>query len=440
MNIRYGHLAEHWRVDSINGQSATPSSAQQFNDLDVLDKTYVITNLTVWHDNQRLVGIQQLYQNGQVVFHGVKDSSYQSATFNIDSSRKNNPERVNLVWLEAHADDAGMAWVDTIRILTTADLMIVEPSERRKYDKSFELKAAKPKSKGDWDLKGFYGSFDHTKKAFAQLSPIWGRAAADDPAPKAMSLFEPAAWASVLSWPIAAIDGLSDHVNKGDLYRISHPRGGLTNTTGWLFNALDHIDDSWEISKSYFYFKNVDDMSVLSGVAVDYSNKKQLQYGNCGAGMLVQTWEPPTKENERIVAVSTCFKDREGKSQCSLGLRFFIEQEEEVEQRKDDPAKNKSTEAKETEAKNTEAQPASNTAPSQQTTPQTPAPKEKIVKKSDLWFTGPLGHREHGFWELEAASANPSRNNPSENWTVKGFMGQAGIDGIETIAVVWGKK
>lgn len=233
-----------------------------------------------------------------MISHGVKDSlsSYHCASFNIDStSHKRNPERVNLVWLEAHADEKGIAWVDTICVLTTADLFLVEPPERRKYETpKFELKAARLKfsSNDDWDLKGFYGSFDPTKNAFAQLSPIWGGAIVDGPAPEAMPLFEPAAWSSVLYWPVAAIESLSANVLKSDRYRLSHPRGGLANTTGWIFNALDHIDDSLEISKASFYFHDVDDMSVLSGVVVDYTNQKQLQYDYCGAGMLVQTWVP----------------------------------------------------------------------------------------------------------------------------------------------------
>ncbi|KAK2593759.1 hypothetical protein QQS21_008520 [Conoideocrella luteorostrata] len=448
VNLRYGHLAEHWRIDSINGQSTTPSSALQFNDLDVLDKTYVVMNITVWHDEQRLVGIQLLYHNGQVLFHGVKGSSYQSASFNIDSSRRSNPERVNLVWLEAHADEAGSAWVDTIRVVTTGDLLIVEPSKRLKYNKSFELKATKPGSGSDWDLRGFYGSFDPTRNAFAQLSPIWGRAVADSPAPQAMPLFEPEAWNSVLSWPISAVDGLIDHLSKGDRYRLSHPRGSLTNTTGKPFNALDYIDESWVISSASFYFKDVGDISVLSGVAVDYSNNKQLQHGQCGAGMMVQTWEPAKKENERIVGVSTCFMDRKDQSQCSLGLRLFFEAEEEAEgQKKEEPAnENKPTgispvedaESKQSAATATSDPPNTATRPAQ---PSGYPPKEKVkvVKKSELWLTGSLVHREHSLWDSEAASVSPSRSNPSQNWTIKGFMGQAGSDGIETIAVVWGK-
>lgn len=448
VNLRYAHLAQHWRVDSINGQSATPSSARQFNDLEILDKTYSVTNITVWHDNMRLVGIQLLYQNGQALFHGVKASSYQSASFNIESGRRNNPERISLVWLEAHADEGGKAWVDTVRVVTTRDLFIVEPAERLKYNKSFELKATKPKSGEDWDLKGFYGSFDPSEKAFAQLSPIWGRAAVDDPAPKAMPLFEPAAWSSVLSWPIAAIDSFSSHLDKGDSFRLSHPQGSLDNTTGKLFNALDHIDQSWVIKRADFYFNDLGDMSVLAGIAVSYTNNKQLQHGKCGAGMLVQTWEPSNKENERLVAVSSCFKDRPGQSQCSLGLRFFFESDEEVEdQKQEQPAKGgASAEAQSTSkvssnqpaATSDGSKPAAEPAAPPKSAP-TPPPKQKIIKKSDLWLSGPLGHREDSLWALEVASPNPSQGEPSENWTVKGFIGQAGNDCIETVAVVWGR-
>lgn len=441
VSLRYGHLAENWRIDSINGQSATPSSAQQFNDLDVLDKTYAVTNIMVWHDDQRLVGIQLLYQNGQVLFHGIKGATYQNASLNIDSSRRNNPERVSMVWLEAHADEGGSAWVDTIRVVTTGDLLIVEPPEKLKYNKLFELKGVRPKSSDDWDLKGFYGSFDPTRKAFAQLGPIWGRAAVDDPAPKAMPLFEPAAWSSVLGWPIAAIDSLSDHLHRGDTYRLSHPRGCLTNATGKLFNALDYIDESWVISKVDFYFKNVGEISVLAGVAVDYTNNKQLQHGNCGAGMLIQTWEPAKNERERVVAVSTCFMDRAGQSQCSLGLRLFMETEDEAEEPKKEglAMDNKTTTtppASSTTSKEPAATSGSLTAAAEPAQP----PIEKVIKKSDIWLSGPLGHREHAFWSLEAASVNPSRDSPSETWRVKGFMGQAGSDCIETIAVVWGRQ
>lgn len=455
VNLRYGHLAQHWRVDSINGQSVTPSSAQQFNDLEVLDKTYSVTNITVWHDNTRLVGIQLLYQNGQALFHGVQDSSYQSASFNIESGRGNTPQRINLVWLEAHADEAGKAWVDTIRIVTPHDLFIVEPAERLKYNKSFELKATKPTSRKDWDLKGFYGSFDTSENAFAQLSPIWGSAAVEDPAPKAMPLFEPEAWPTVLSWPIATIDSLSSHLEKGDNYRLSHPRGNLANTTGKPFNALDHIDESWVIKKASFYFNNLGDMSALVGITVDYKNNKQLQHGKCGPGMLVQTWEPSNKENERLVAISSCVKDRPGHSHCSLGLRFFFESDEEVEEPKQDqPAMGAaSTEVqsksdvssnppKATSDGSKPAAPARPTAEPAAPPGSAPPPpaKQKITKKSDLWLSGPKAHRKDSLWALEAASPNPSQHEPSENWTIKGFMGQAGSDCIETVAVVWGRS
>jgi hypothetical protein len=439
VNLRYGHLAQHWRVDSINGQSATPSSSKQFNDLEVLDKTYSVTNINIWHDNKRLVGIQLLYQNGQALFHGVKGSSYQSASFNIESGRRNNTERVNLVWLEAHADEAGKPWVDTLRIVTSHDLVIVEPAERLKYNKSFELKATKPKSGENWDLKGFYGSFDPSEKAFAQLSPIWGRAAVDDPAPKAMPLFESAAWSSVLSWPIPIIDSFCSHLDRGDRYRLSHPRGSLANTTGKPFNALDHIDESWVIERADFYFNNLGDMSVLAGIAVDYKNNKQLQHGKCGPGMFVQTWEPSDKVNERLVAVSSCFNERSGQSQCSLGLRFFFESEEEMEdQKQEQPAEAKpASEASSNQP--TATSDGSKLAAGSAVPPKSALPRQKIIKKTDLWLSGPLGHREDSLWLLESASPNPSRDEPSENWTVKGFIGQAGNDCIETVAVVWGR-
>lgn len=333
----------------------------------------------------------------------------------------------------------------------------MEPAERLKYNKSFELKATKPSSRKDWDLKGFYGSFDPSENAFAQLSPIWGSAAVDDPAPKAMPLFEPEAWSTVLSWPIDTIDSLSSHLDKGDNYRLSHPRGSLANTTGKPFNALDHIDESWVIKKAYFYFNDLDGMSALVGIAVDYKNNKQLQHGKCGPGMLVQTWEPSNKENERLVAVSSCVKDRPEYSHCSLGFRFFFESEEEVEEelKQDQPA----TGAASTEAQSKSEVPSNRpTATSDGSKPAAlakpraepaaplgsaappPPPKQKIIKKSDLWLTGPKGHRKDSLWALEAASPNPSQDEPSENWTIRGFMGQAGSDCIETVAVVWGRN
>ncbi|KAF4946253.1 hypothetical protein FGADI_11330 [Fusarium gaditjirri] len=434
VNLRYGHLAQNWRVDSVNGQSTTPSSAQPFNDLGVLDKTYSITNITVWHDQKRLVGIQLLYQNGQVLFHGVKGSSYQSSSFNIDAARKNNPERVNLLWFEAHADEAGKAWVDTIRIATSGDLFIVEPAERLKYNKSFELKATKPKSAGDWELKGFYGSFEESEKAFAQLSPIWGRTAIDDPAPKAMPLFDSAAWSSVLSWPTSMIDSLSSHLHRGDSYRLSHPRGSLANTSGTPFNALDHISEDWELKKVAFCFKNLDDMSVLAGIAADYTNGKQLQHGNCGSGLLIQTWSPSDHDKDQLVAISSCIKERPGQSQCFLGLRFFFEREEEVEEQEEEPKQEQSASEPVSEEVKTSVDGSKPAA-----VPSAPA-KKKSTKKTELWLSGPLGHREDILWGLDAASSNPSRNQPSEDWTVKGFMGQAGKECIETVAVIWGRK
>ncbi|KAH0174052.1 hypothetical protein KCU67_g971, partial [Aureobasidium melanogenum] len=438
VNVQYGHLARHWRIDSINGQSITPPYAQQFNDLEVLHKTYTVANITVWYDNKRLVGIQLLYQNGQALFHGIKDSSYQSTSFNVNSGPKDDPDRVNLVWLEAHADDTGKAWVDTLRVLSSRDLLVVEPTERLKYNTSFELKAAKPKSGGDWELKGFYGSFHPSEKAFAQLSPIWGTTAIDDPVPKAMPLFESAAWPSVLSWPTSAIDSLSSHLTKGDKYRLSHPRGSLANTSGRLFNALDHIDESWVMEKADFYFSDLEGTSVLAGIAVDYENGKQLQHGNCNPRMLVQTWNVADQKNARAVGISSCFKERSGQSQCSLGLRIFFESDGEAENPKEEqPAVAKP--GPETSPQSTTPSDGSKSSTGSVAAPESVPPKRKIVKKTDLWFSGPLGNREDYLWKLEAASQNPSQEELSENWTVKGFMGQAGVDCIETIAVVWGR-
>ncbi|KAF4943986.1 hypothetical protein FSARC_14799 [Fusarium sarcochroum] len=397
VNLRYGHLAKNWRVDSVNGQSATSSSAKQFNDF-----------------------------------------------FNIDAGRRNTPERVSLLWLEAHADEAGKAWVDTIRIATSGDLFIVEPIERFKYNNSFDLKATKPKSGGDWELKGFYGSFDESEKAFAQLSPIWGRTAIDDPAPKAMPLFDSAAWRSVLSWPISTIDSLSNHLDRGDNYRLSYPRGSLANTTGTPFNALDHIDENWVLEKADFYFENLKDMSVLVGLSADYTIGKQLQYGKCSSSMPVQTWRPADNEKDRLVAISSCIKERTGQSQCSLGVRLFFEREEEEEKPKQEAKEEQSTVTKPT-SEPASSKPAANidvSKPATESTvpPKSAPPRQKVIKKTELWFTGPLGHREDSMWSLDVASLNPSRDEPSESWIVKGFMGQAGIECIETVAVVWGKE
>ena len=184
------------------------------------------------------------------------------------------------------------------------------------------------------------------------------------------------------------------------------------------------------IGKVDFYFKEISDTSVLAGIAVEYKNGKQLQHGNCGPKMFVQTWEPSGKENERLVAVSSCAKESPDQPQYCLGLKLFFETEEEVEEEKKEKAV--TTQGSEAPQKTTATSDESKTVAAP-----VDAPKEKVIKTTDLWISGPKGDRENSMWELEAASHNPST---SEKWAVKGFMGQAGMDSIETIAVVWGRE
>jgi hypothetical protein len=322
-----------------------------------------------------------------------------------------------------------------------------------------------------WDLKGFYGSFDEEKKAFAQLSPVWGRAALDAPGSNAPPLFDTDSWATVLSWPSSVSDCLRPYLSWGNTYRLSKPIGSLEQTTGQPFNALEHIKPSWVIAKAHFFFL---DSSVLSGIAVEYTNGKQLQHGKCGSEMLVRTWEPPTKENETIVAVSTDSTNLGSATYTSsLGFRFFIETEEEVEvkeEAKPEPAPKSDAKADATPPSTpaeTETGPKSETkveAPKSDTEtkktesgatkdkdgkplpaqkPQEPKKKEKVIKKSDVWITGPMVDRSGDAWSEKNASSSPSRGvddeTSADRWTIKGFMGQAGANGIETVSVIWAK-
>lgn len=196
--MKYGHKAANWRIGQINGRSEHPAKEQSFNDLDVLDKTYVVSRIAVWYDDTRLVGVQLNYKNGQIISHGNTDGRNQSVSYDFQFE-----DNVCFMGLESHADASGNIWVDTMRMGSTLNVWVVEPSKRFKDNRMYEAKAPRPSGNDNWDLKGFYGSFDPKEKGFTQLGPIWGKEAADEPTPAAYSLFDAATWPNVQEWPLS---------------------------------------------------------------------------------------------------------------------------------------------------------------------------------------------------------------------------------------------
>ncbi|KAF4466989.1 hypothetical protein FALBO_6138 [Fusarium albosuccineum] len=71
--MKYGHKASHWRIGPITGRVVSPDLGTVFNDLNVLDKTYEVSHIAVWHDDHRIVGVELRYMNGQAILHGAKD-------------------------------------------------------------------------------------------------------------------------------------------------------------------------------------------------------------------------------------------------------------------------------------------------------------------------------------------------------------------------------
>lgn len=146
-----------------------------------------------------------------------------------------------------------------------------------------------------------------------------------------------------------------------------------------------------------------------------YTDDKQLQDGNCGSGTLVQTWRPTDNDNERLVGVSSCIKERPALSQCSLGLRLFFEHEEEAEE----PKQEQTTVAKPAPGPvsnlNAASTDGSESATESSVTPNPVKPKAKVNQKSEIWLSGSLGYRDHSMRSLDAGSPNQSRHEPSDN-------------------------
>lgn len=487
--MKYGHKAANWRIGQINGRSEHPVKEQSFNDLDVLDKTHVVSRITVWYDDTRIVGIQLNYKNGQVIPHGNTDGPNQSVFYDFQFQ-----EKVCVVGLESHADASGNIWVDTMRMGSTLDVWAVEPPKRFKDNRRFEIKAPRPSGNENWDLKGFYGSFDPKEKGFTQLGPIWGKEAADEPTPVAYSLFDAATWPTVEDWPLSIVDSMKFHHHRGDNFRLSPLHGMLTNSTGTPFNALDSVDTDWILKKATFFFIEYSSLVILSGVSVDYTNGKQLQYGKCNpSARSIIGWEPGLNKQELVVGIATSIQKKEGCPQYCLGLRLRLEtepekpkpkpeeekkeepKEEKKEEKKDEKKDEKKEEKKEEETKGEkkkekdkredekkkeagekkekeedERKKKAEDEKNKKEVDEKKKKEEEAEKKkveetppappvvSDLWITGDASiHHDGEPWQT--ISAVPSQK-PEEKWTIKGFAGQAGADGIEALMVVWGKE
>ncbi|KAH8807212.1 hypothetical protein F5884DRAFT_899650 [Xylogone sp. PMI_703] len=448
VNMKYGHKSANWRIGQINGRSKHPVKEQSFNDLDVLDKTYVVSRITVWYDDTRIVGVQLKYQNGQVIPHGSTDGSNQSVSYDFQFQ-----EKVCFIGLESHTDTTRNIWVDTMHMGSTLNIWVVEPPKRFKDNKKFEIKAPRPSGNDSWDLKGFYGSFDPKEKGFTQLGPIWGKEAVDEPTPAACSLFDAVTWPTVQDWPLSIVDSMKFHHHRGDNFRISPLHGLLANSIGTPFNALDSIDTDWIFKKASFFFIEFSGSVILSGVSVDYMNGKQLQYGKCNpSAKSIISWEPGLNKREVVVGIATSIQKKEGGPQYCLGLRLRLEMQaqkpmplpkeesqEKLKEEKQEEEKEKKDEQKDekkVEEENEENKTEKKSEEEQKKTEEKSPPPPPVV--SDLWITGDASI-QHGGEPWQTISAAPSPK-PGEKWAIKGFAGQAGSDGIEALMVVWGKQ
>lgn len=432
--MKYGHKAANWRIGQINGRSEHLIDEKPFNDLEVLDKTHIVSRITVWSDDTRLTGIRLSYKNGQDISHGNTENN-NPMTFEFKSQ-----EKTCIVGLESHPDASGNIWVDTVRMGTTHDVWTIEPSKRFKHNQRFEIKAPRPSGDDRWDLRGFYGSFDSKEQGFTQLGPIWGKENADEPAPATYSLFDEATWPSVENWPLCIVESMRSHHHRGENFRLSPLQGMLTSSSGVTFNALDAIDSDWKLERANFYFMESGESVILFGVSVDYTHGKQLQYGKCTpSARSIVSWEPGSMKEDRVVGVATSIK-KNGASQYCLGLRLRLERE--VDQpkpveKKEAPAQEESKlKSSKDEGQGTREEKSQDGGDDDKGTTQVKAPTPPIL--SDFWITGDasLNHDGEPWSDISAVPSEKS----GAKWSIKGFAGQAGTNGIEAIMVVWGRE
>ncbi|KAG4255468.1 hypothetical protein FPRO04_04000 [Fusarium proliferatum] len=427
VNMKYGHKADNWRIGTITGREASSTSGTVFNDLDILDKTYVLSHIAVWYNDHHVVGVELKYMNGQAILHGTKDQQFQTSSYSLQPQ-----EKVCFVGIESHTDTLGSIWIDTIRIGTNRDIWVVEAPKRFAQHRTYATKAPRPMGDNEWDLKGFYGSFDASLGAngITQLGPIWGREAMDEPAPDYWPLFDSDAWLGVYDWHIGLVDSMKFHHHRGTQFRLSPMHGHLNNSSGIPFNALDIIDKYWILKKFTFFFTTSSEMLVLSGVSADYTNKKQLQYGKCDpSATAIVPWDPQMGSQTRVVGVAICIKERQSLPQQCLGLKLRIEKD--PEKPKESP-KGESKDMSKSEVKDT---PKDGSVPDRsKTSKEEPEPVAPEI--SDQWIMGDLAiTHEETCWG--AVSSCPS--SPKGNWTIRGFAGHACPDGIEALMVIWGR-
>ncbi|CVL12395.1 uncharacterized protein FPRN_03601 [Fusarium proliferatum] len=428
VNMKYGHKADNWRIGTITGREASSTSGTVFNDLDVLDKTYVLSHIAVWYNDHHVVGVELKYMNGQAILHGTKDQQFQTSSYSLQPQ-----EKVCFVGIESHTDNLGSIWIDTIRVGTNRDIWVVEAPKRFTQHHTYAAKAPRPMGDNEWDLKGFYGSFDTTLgvNGITQLGPIWGREAMDEPAPEYWPLFDADAWPGVYDWPIGLVDSMKFHHHRGTQFRLSPMHGHLNNSSGIPFNALDIIDKYWILKKVTFFFTTHSEMSVLSGISADYTNKKQLQYGKCDpSATAIVAWDAQMGSQTHVVGVAICIKERQSLSQQCLGLKLLLEKD--PEKPKDSP-KGESKDMPKNEVKD---KPKDGGVPDgSKTAKEEPEPVAPEI--SDHWIVGDLAiTHEETCWG--AVSSCPS--SPKGNWTIRGFAGHACPVGIETLMVIWGRE
>ncbi|KAF4466990.1 hypothetical protein FALBO_6139 [Fusarium albosuccineum] len=326
----------------------------------------------------------------------------------------------------------GSIWIDALRVGTNRDIWVVEPPKRFNQYRTYATKAPRPMGDDDWDLKGFYGSFEASSgtNGIVQLGAIWGREPVDEPAPEPWPLFDTNTWPTVYDWPINMVDSMRFHHHRGEDFRLSPMHGSLDNSSGIAFNALDVIEQSWVLKKATFFFTESGGSVVLSGISADYQHGKQLQYGKCSpSATSTILWEPESGGQIRVVGVATCIRERPNLPQQCLGLKLILEKA--PEKPKTSP-KAESKDKPEQEVKDKAKDGSEQVVENKPKEEPKPAPPER----SDRYITGDLAiAQEEALW----APVNECPSAPKGNWTIRGFAGHACPDGIEAVMVIWGR-
>ncbi|KAF5847640.1 hypothetical protein GGP41_000326 [Bipolaris sorokiniana] len=174
---KHASRSKEFQLSRYLGDDLLKLGSVFFNSLDILEETWMPQSITIYFNDNSLLGNKTVYNNGREILNG-DENDLEAGTVNLVAH-----EKVNCVNIKRHAHSLNMGgdiYIDSVVILSIVPGQHGPNINHRSIvalnlaGEVAHVREEKSPAEG-WNLRGFYGSYSPGAR-LQQLGLVWGRA------------------------------------------------------------------------------------------------------------------------------------------------------------------------------------------------------------------------------------------------------------------------